>query len=137
MENYFHQLMKDMVSTKLASEGYELHMEPSDPPIEGLTWESYRPDILGVMSSNIGLKIVLAECETNPCSSRLKTKDSKVGRIAFQRCLNQRNEFRLVLAIPFGKLSRVNHRQIRRRWEIWLINQEGQITYTIATRRAN
>ena len=48
MESDFHKLMKDSVSHELAVEGYNMHLEPFDPPLERLSWNCFRPDILGV-----------------------------------------------------------------------------------------
>lgn len=131
MESSFHRLMKGTVSRELVAEGYHLHLEPLNPPLERLTWSCYRPDVLGLKDGESKLRVALAECETNPGISRMEGKNAKVRRIVLQPFLDESHELRLILAIPCGMFSRVNHAQIRRLWEIWMINQRGRIIYKV------
>ncbi|UCE10720.1 MAG: hypothetical protein JSW61_01955 [Candidatus Thorarchaeota archaeon] len=123
--------MKSTVSHELAEEGYIIHLEPWNPPLERLTWSCYRPDILGVKDREFRLKVALAECETNPSISRIRNKNTQVRRIVLQALLGETCELRLILAIPCGMLSRANHTPIRRLWEIWAINKNGRIIYKV------
>jgi hypothetical protein len=131
MESDFHKLMKDSVASELSYEGYQLHVEPLNPPLDRLTWSYYRPDILGLKDGESKMRVVFAECETNPCISRIKGKNTQVKRIVLQTFLDENHELRLILAIPCRMFSRVNISQVRRLWEIWIINQKGRIIYKV------
>ena len=49
MEGSFYQLLKDIVIKELEKEGYDLYIEPFKIPLDGLMWNYFRPDILGIM----------------------------------------------------------------------------------------
>jgi len=137
MESDLHGLLQETVLEELGREGYEIYVEPPNPPLGRLTWSSYRPDILGVIREEIGLSVVLAECETNPDVRRVKTKTSKIGRtFKMQKRLNEKHLIRLLLVIPAGALHKVNHRPIRSFWEIWIVNKKGEIIHKIPQYRS-
>jgi hypothetical protein len=123
--------MKVSVSDKLAAEGYNMHLEPTYPPLERLTWIYFRPDVFGIIEKESNLRIVFAECETNPSISKIKNKTFQIKQIVLQKFLGEIYELRLILAIPYGMFSKVNYSRIRRLWEIWMINKRGRIVYKV------
>jgi hypothetical protein len=132
LEGSYHELLKKVVNNKLERDGYALYVEPRESPLEQLTWNYYRPDILGVSSSQSTLKIVIVECEINPSMRRMKGKISKLRRwFSLQKRLREEYYLRLLLVIPPLKLRRVNGSTVRRSWEIWTVNKKGAIIYTL------
>jgi len=132
VEGRFHQLLKEVALSELGKEGFELYVEPLEPPLERLDWCFYRPDILGLMCSRTRLSLVLVECETNPTTRRMKGKISRIRRsFGFQKRLNENHLLRLLLVIPPGVLHRVVNSKIRRLWEIWIISETGKIIHKI------
>lgn len=128
MESRLHELLKEAALTELGREGYYLYVEPSNPHSWRLSWSLYRPDILGTLANEAEFRFVLAECETNPRIRRIKGKISKIKRnLTFQKRLNERSFLRLLLVIPAGMLYRVNNHEVRRLWEIWIVNYRGKI----------
>jgi len=132
VEGSFHQLLKQTAFNELEKEGYELYVEPSEPPLERIVWSLYRPDILGLTCDQATLSLVLVECETNPDTRRMMGKTLKIRRsFAVQRRLDERHLLRLLLIIPPGTLHRVSNRRVRRLWEIWIVDETGGVTYKI------
>jgi hypothetical protein len=132
VESSFHQLLKEVASDELEKEGYDLYVEPSEPPEERLAWRFYRPDILGLMHSQTMLSLVFVECETNPRMRRISGKISKIRRsFVAQKRLNEDHLLRLLLVIPPGVLHRVVNSKIRRTCEIWIVNKSGNIIHKI------
>jgi len=130
MESSFHELLKDAVLDELKKEGYELYVEPSDPPMSRVEWNFYRPDIFGIICNETTFDLLFAECETNPNIERINGKISKIKRwLTFQKRLNESHDFNLVLAIPTGMLRRVNCRLIRKIWDVWIVSCKGKIVH--------
>lgn len=132
MESRLHELFKRAVFTELEREGYDLYVEPLEPPLSRLNWSQYRPDVFGVLYDEAESRFVLVECETDPRIKRIKGKLSKIRSLNIQKILNEKRVvFRLLLVIPLGMLHRVNCLEIRRFWEIWIVNYRGEIIYKI------
>lgn len=132
MEGEYHKLMKITVLTELKKEGYELYLEPLESPIESLDWDYYRPDLIGIITNQNLLEIVLVECETKPNFVNLEQKASKIKHtFKLQKQLNKKNRLKFLLAIPFGTLNKINHSKNRRLWDIWIINNKGNIIHKI------
>ena len=132
VEGSSHQLLKDVALDELGREGYDLYVEPSESPLERLVWRFYRPDILGLIRGRTLLSLVLVECETNPGLRRMMAKMAKIRRsLGLQKRLNENHLLRLLLVIPPGALHRVASSSIRRLWEIWIVNETGNILHKI------
>jgi hypothetical protein len=135
MEGKLHKLFKEIVKKQLLEEDYVVYVEPSEPPLERLWWKSYRPDVLGIISDKSTFNLALAECETAPNSKRILAKTSKIRQtLALQKQLNERHVIRPLLIIPPMKLDRINCSAIRRFWEIWIVNQRGEIAHKIPSK---
>lgn len=80
MEGKLHGLLKKTAVRELGIEGYRVYVEPPESPIERLNWSLYRPDVLGVISSESESIFAFVECETSPSASRLRNKTSKINR---------------------------------------------------------
>ena len=122
VETRLHESLKEAAFHELAKEGYDLYVEPLEPPLERLTWSFYRPDILGVICDEKELRLVVVECETNPQIRRIKRKISKIKHsFSFQKRLNEEHLFRLLLVIPYGMLHKVHnpgiHKDIPVKWD--------------------
>jgi len=132
VETGLHELLKEVVFTELEREGYHLYVEPAEPPSWRLHWSQYRPDIFGVFSNEVESLFVLVECETNPGIRRIRGKISKIRcSLNIQKRLNERHVLRLLLVIPSGMLRRVNCPELRKFWDIWIINPRGEIIHKI------
>ncbi len=137
MEGSFHFFFFFSVSAELERNGYDFILEPAESPFDRITWNYYRPDIFGISSREAEVKIVLAECETEPNIRRMGLKTQKIRRwLSLQKRLNEKHDLRLLLAIPSGKLKRINTSSIRSFWDIWIINDGGGIIYKIPRREA-
>jgi len=138
VESDLHGLFKEVIYNELEKEGYIIYVEPSESPLERLRWSYYRPDILGVICKETEFRLVLAECETNPKIRRIKGKASKIRRwLNFQKKLNEKHLLRFLLVIPPGMLHKVNCFEIRRLWEIWIVNHRGKIIHKIPNHEAS
>ena len=127
-----HWLLKDAVSDELERGGYELYFEPWESPMKRLSWSFYRPDVFGVSVKEEELKMVFAECETEPNISKVYNKTSKIRRwLSFQKKLCEKHDLCFLLVIPSGKLRRVNTSSVRRLWTIWIMNDHGAIFHKI------
>lgn len=132
MESRLHEVLKEAAVTELEKEGYYVHVEPSEPPSWRLSWSLYRPDVFGVLSREAESKFVLVECETDPRTRHMSGKISKIKRsLTIQKRLNERHILLLLLVIPCRTLRRVNSAEIRRLWDIWIVNYRGRIVQKI------
>ena len=132
MESELHGLLKEAICYELKKEGYDLYVEPSESPLEMLSWNYFRPDILGLICQETELGLIIVECETNPSVKRMNEKRLKIERwFHLQKRLNEKHLFRFLLAVPPGMLRKVNTSTIRRLWEIWIVNDKGKIIHKV------
>jgi hypothetical protein len=120
-ESVLHRRMKDCVSRELADEGYHVFYEPAFAPSRFLDWTSYRPDLLGIKATTERQEYAFVECETNPSSKRLDSKNFR--SVEVQLRLNAAFSLRRLLVVPWGTLSRLDS-SVRYSWETW-IYEEG------------
>ncbi len=133
MEDALHRLFKRAVSTELRMEDYTVYVEPADSPLDRLWWASYRPDVLGILSTKTRLTVALIECETAPTRQRILAKTSKIQRtLVLQLQLHERHTIRPLVVIPPMTLRRINHATIRRFWEIWIVTHRGCVIHKIS-----
>ena len=125
MESETHRSMKAVVRKELERERYAVVEEPSYPP-DGVTWTSYRPDLLGYRSEGGKEELVLVECETRPNMRRLKAKNSASAWL--QPRLPGQGSVRRILAVPHGKLGTVDMR-VRKTWEVWVIGSSSSVRF--------
>jgi len=123
-ESAAHQRMKLVVRRELEKEGYCVQAEPLFPPSRRVSWTAYRPDLLGHRNEGGKEEFVIAECETHPSMKRFLAKN--FSSVWFQPFLFQTGSIRRVLAIPQGRLGRVDL-ALRRSWEIWVLGGERPI----------
>jgi hypothetical protein len=132
VETRLHNLLKGVVLNELEREGYDLYIEPPKPPTPRLKWNSYRPDILGILSSKTEFRLILVECEVNPRKRSVKLKELKIRSfLTLQKKLNEVCNTRLLLVIPSGKLRAINASAIRKLWNIWIISIDGRVAHKI------
>jgi hypothetical protein len=132
MEGRLHKLLKHAVAKDLKCQKYTLYYEPPESPINRLLWHSYRPDILGVLLKGSNLRVVLVECETKPNQKRVLIKTAQIRRaLSIQKQLNENHSIIPLLAIPSMNLHKVNFLEVRRFWEIWIVNRIGEIMHKI------
>jgi len=132
VETGLHNLLKTVAFSELEKEGYDLFVEPSESPVVRLSWSFYRPDILGILSSETEFRMILVECETDPRRSRVRGKGLRIRRyLTFQRRLNEACDARLLLVVPSGKLRSIDDSDVRRLWEIWIVNYDGRVVCKI------
>lgn len=117
MESELHRKMKESVRGALIQEGYKVYLEPQFDPSSFLTWEFYRPDMLGVRVADGKQKYAIVECETRPSGRRLATKNYRSLRA--QTRLNSELQLRRILVIPRGTLARLDP-SVRLSWETWI-----------------
>jgi hypothetical protein len=135
MEEKLHKLFKRVVTKELLKEDYAVYIEPAESPMERLWWGPYRPDVLGVISTNSLFKVALVECETTPARKRIMAKASKIKQtLTLQKRLNERHVICPLLIIPPMNLGRVNCSPIRSFWEIWIVNRRGMIVHKIPSK---
>ena len=120
-ESRLHHAMKDIVRRELEDELYLVIEEPVFPPGERLSWTSYRPDLLAYRASGTEEETVLVECETRPNARRFASKNH--GSVWFQRSLFRRGSVRKILAVPRGRLGRVDMK-LRKERDFWVIGRE-------------
>jgi hypothetical protein len=116
--------MKAVVRAELEHEHYAVVEEPLYPPRRKVSWRSYRPDLLGYRSRNGVEELVLVECETRPNMKRLNAKNH--SSVWFQPYLFREGSIRRILAVPQGKMRRVDMK-IRDRWEVWALGRTGPV----------
>lgn len=117
-ESSVHRSMKAIVRAELERERYAVVEEPILPSSRKASWTSYRPDLLGYRSEKGTEELVLVECETRPSMRRFGSKNH--SSVWFQPYLFSRGSVRRILAVPQGKLRRVDMR-LRYKWEIWVL----------------
>ncbi len=116
-ESTLHLEMKAAVAGRLRVEGFGVLLEPPFPPLRGLWWSRYRPDLFGFKRDKTHLEYVFVECETNPASQRILRK--RIDSVGWQSLLLEAMRVRFLLVIPCGRLSQVCAPQIRRVWDVW------------------
>ena len=132
-EGQLNKLHKESVAKELQKQNYTIYYEPLESPLKFLLWHSYRPDILAIKQSNPVQKIVLVECETNPNRQRVLTKKKQIKKnLSLQKQLLKNTNVLPILVIPPNNLEKMIFSPIRRFWEIWIINQKGQIKHKIS-----
>lgn len=117
MESALHRLMKGAASRELAGEGYTVFFEPPVAPSRFLSWEAYRPDVLGVRATGATQDYAIVECETRPSARRLSSKNFL--SVEVQTRLNSDLSFRRILVVPRGSLACVQP-SVRLEWEVWV-----------------
>jgi hypothetical protein len=98
--------MKAIVRAELEHERYAVIEESLFPPGRRASWASYRPDLMGYKSEEGAEELVLVECETRPNMKRFRAKNH--SSVWFQSYLFKRGSVRRILAVPQGKLQRVD-----------------------------
>jgi hypothetical protein len=122
VESAVHRSMKALVRAELESESYTVVEEPLYPPGRRLHWSRYRPDLLGYRRKGDEEEVVLVECETRPNMRRFGAKN--YSSVWFQPFLFREGGMRRILAVPQGKLGKVDMR-IRDGWEVWVIGAKS------------
>ncbi len=131
-ESRLHTVLKEAVRRRLRAEGFDVFLEPSEPPLPGVAWSSFTPDLMGFNEGLGSASVAVVECETNPSPRRLQGKSRKVKELRFQGTLHRHHSLRFILAIPHGKLSGLIGSGFRATWETWLIDaQEGCVSSLI------
>ncbi len=120
-ESELHRRLKDDVSRELQKDGYNIFYEPAFPPLPGVGWSAYRPDLFGRRESSDGEDFVLVECETQPSMRKLAAKNS--SRIWMQTHISHTDRLRRILVIPPRSLRKLDL-SIRQKWEIWIVEDE-------------
>jgi hypothetical protein len=132
MEGTLHKLHKQTVAEELQKQNYEIHFEPWESPLDLLWWQAYKPDILAIKQTNSCRRIVLVECETKPNRKQVLIKTRHIKKnLTIQKQLFENTPLRPLLVIPPNNLQKMIFSSIRSFWEIWIINQEGQIKQKI------
>ena len=132
METQLHKSLKNIVANELKNRKYSIYFEPLESPINLLWWHSYRPDVLAIKNFEKKIQIILVECETKPNKKRLKQKMVIIRKnLSLQKQLNQKTKFLPLLVIPPFNLSKIICSEVRRFWEIWIINELGIIKQKI------
>lgn len=121
-ESARHRSMKTIVRAELEVDRYRVVEEPLVPPQGKAHWESYRPDLLAYRSEAGVEEMVLVECETHPNMRRFGAKNH--SSVWFQPYLFRKAGVRRILAVPQGRLARVDLR-IREEWEVWVIGSRS------------
>jgi len=131
-EGTLHKLHKLTVAQELQKESYGIHFEPWESPISLLWWQAYKPDILAIKQTTSSRKVVLVECETKPNRKRVLNKTRQIKKnLTIQKQLFENTTLLPLLVIPPNNLQKMIFSPIRKFWEIWIINQEGQIKHKI------
>jgi len=132
LEGKLHKLLKQSVTQDLLNQYYEVYHEPPESPLKRLYWRSYRPDILGIYSNNSKLIIVIAECEAKPSFKKTlrKTNQIRYG-FSLQKRLNEKHFIFPLLVIPAMNFNKINFLEIRKFWQIWIINNSGKILHKL------
>lgn len=130
-ESATHRSMKNAVRVDLERERYHVIEEPLSPPKSKVSWRSYRPDLMGYRLEEGSEELVLVECETRPNMRRFLSKNH--ASVWFQPNLFREGNVRRILAVPRGKLKRVDMK-LRRKWEIWIVGSSGAMEKVGTTR---
>ena len=132
IESHLHKLLKNAVAKELLQTNYKLYFESPTSPVKRLWWTAYRPDILAIIQDESSFHVILVECETNPTKSRILRKTNQIKKVlALQKRLNEKHLILPLLAIPQLNLHKINCKEIRDFWEIWIINQLSEITHKL------
>jgi hypothetical protein len=132
LEGKLHKLHKQTVAQELQDQSYSIHFEPWESPLDLLWWQSYKPDILAIKQYELNRRIILVECETKPNRMRVLVKTRQIkNNLAVQKQLFENTMILPLLVIPPNNLQKVIFSSIRKFWEIWIINKEGQIKHKI------
>lgn len=123
-ESVIHRSMKAIVRAELECERYSVVEEPLYPPHGKASWSSYRPDLLGYRSENGAEEMVVVECETHPDMKRFHSKNH--SSVSFQPYLFRNGSIRRILAVPQGKLGKVDMK-VRDSWEVWVIGSRAPL----------
>jgi hypothetical protein len=110
--------MKQMVRCELELDHYRVIEEPLFPPTSRISWAAYRPDLLAFRSDLRMEEIAVVECETHPSMTRFTSKN--YSSLWFEPSILHDGSIRRILAVPRGKLNRVDLR-LRQKWEIWVL----------------
>ncbi len=119
-ESTLHIDMKTAVASELVREGYEVIEEPPWPPNRFISWEAYRPDLMGLFDREGAEEYAFIECETHPRMPRLLSKN--IWRIELQSRIDRQSRLRRILVVPRGKLGAVDPK-LRRCCEIWIADK--------------
>ncbi len=120
-ESTLHRTMKAAVAFELQKEGYGVIEEPLWTPNRFVSWESYRPDLLGLVHSDGKEEYALVECETLPGMKRILAKN--IWRVELQSKIDRQPGLRRILVIPRGKLGALDLK-LRRSCEIWVADED-------------
>jgi hypothetical protein len=131
LEGKMHELLKLAAVRELKADGYRVYVEPPESPDERLAWSLYRPDILGIVTARDESKYAVVECETAPNARRIRGKTSKIHSLTLQKRLNEKHVFRFILIILPGLLNRALYPNMRRLWEIWIVNPTSEFCHKI------
>jgi hypothetical protein len=87
---------------------------------------------LAIKQADSSQRIVLVECETKPNRKRVLAKTVQIRmNLSIQKQLFENTMVLPLLVIPPNNLQKILFSTIRKFWEIWIINQEGQIKHKI------
>jgi len=114
--------MKAVVKEELEKDGFGVVEEPAFPPVDWISWSTYRPDLLGFRAKDMKEEVAIVECETHPSMRRFASKN--YSSLWFQPSVLSSGSLRRILAVPRGKLGSVDLR-LRHGWEIWVIGDDG------------
>jgi len=120
-ESPLHRSMKAVVASELVRNGYEVIEEPLWPPNRLVSWEAYRPDLLGIAQTDSREEYALVECETRPRTKRLLAKN--IWRVELQSRIDRQPRLRRILVVPRGKLGALDLK-LRRSCEIWVTDED-------------
>lgn len=131
-EGKLHKLHKQATAEELEKQSYGIYYEPWESPLDLLWWTAYKPDILAIKQTNSYKRIILVECETKPNRKRVLNKTRQIKKnLEIQNQLFENTMILPLLIIPPNNLQKIVFSQIRKFWEIWIINQEGEIKHKI------
>ncbi len=120
-ESALHRNMKAVVASELTREGYRVIEEPLWPPNRFVSWNAYRPDLLGFIHTDATEEYALVECETRPGMRRILTKN--IWRVELQSKIDLQPRLRRILVVPRGKLGTLDPK-LRRSCEIWVADED-------------
>ncbi len=129
-ESTLHRGMKAAVASELTKEGYEVIEEPLWPPNQFVSWEAYRPDLLGLVNTDGREEYALVECETKPVMKRILTKN--IWRVELQSKIDRQPRLRRILVVPRGKLGTLDLK-LRRSCEIWVADRDDILKLPMCT----
>jgi hypothetical protein len=83
---------------------------------------------LAIKNNQNQIIVTLVECETKPTKKRLLKKMAIIQKnLSLQKQLHQKTQFLSILVIPPFNLSKILCTKVRKFWEIWIINHQGNI----------